>query len=38
LPKHFHAQRISYYLFRLALNVWVYEGDVVVAAYDIAER
>jgi hypothetical protein len=37
LPEHLHAQRICYYLLCLALNVGVYEGDVVVATYYIAE-
>jgi len=38
LPEHLDAQRVRYYLLRLALNVGVHERHVVVAAYDVAER
>jgi hypothetical protein len=37
LPEDLHAQRICYYLLCLAFNVWMYEGDVVVATYYVAE-
>jgi len=37
LPEHLNAQRVCYYLFCLALNVRVYECDVVVATYYVAE-
>ena len=38
LPEDLHAKHICYYLLCLALDVRVYEGDVVVAANDVAER
>jgi hypothetical protein len=38
LPEDLDAQRIRYYLLRLALDVRVYERDVVVAAYYVSER
>jgi hypothetical protein len=38
LPEDLDAQRVCYYLLRLALNVRVYEGHVVVATYHVAER
>jgi hypothetical protein len=38
LPEDLDAQRVRYYLLRLALNVWVYKRDVVVAAYYVPER
>jgi hypothetical protein len=37
LPKHLDAQYVRYYLFRLSLDIWVYEGDVVVATYYVSE-
>jgi len=37
LPENLNAQDICYYLFRLSLNIWVYECDMVVATYYIAE-
>jgi len=37
LPEDLDAQRVCYYLFRFALNVRVYECDVVVATYYVAE-
>jgi len=38
LPEHLDAQRICYYLLRLALDIRVYKGDMVVATYYVAER
>jgi hypothetical protein len=37
LPEDLHAKHIRYYLFGFSLNVGVYESDVVIAAYYVAE-
>lgn len=37
LPEHLDAQYVCYDLFRLAFDVRVDEGDVIVATYDVAE-
>ena len=35
LPKNFHTEHICYYLLGLALDIGVYEGDMVVTAYHV---
>jgi hypothetical protein len=38
LPEHLDAEDVGDYFLGLALDVWVHEGDVVVAADYVAER
>lgn len=37
LPENFNTQHIRYYLLCLALDVWVHEGDMIIATDYIAE-
>ena len=37
LPEHLDSQNVRYYLLRLSLDVWMYEGDMVIATYYISE-
>jgi hypothetical protein len=37
LPEDLNAQHISYYLLRLALDIGMHKGNVVITAYDVAE-